>query len=160
MNTEEIFRDVKGYEGLYQVKSLNYGGFNKCKLLKPSCGKRGYYIVVLFLMNTKKTRSIHQLVAESFLNHKPDRTNKLVVNHIDLNKLNNHIDNIEITTNRENCNRIHIKSSSKYVGVSWNKRDSNWMARILIDGKRKYLGCFKYEISAHGAYQNALNKIS
>ena len=51
------------------------------------------------------------------------------------------------------------KGSSKYVGVSWNKRYSKWNAKILYKGKSKHLGDFKFEEDAARAYQDAARKI-
>jgi hypothetical protein len=62
-------------------------------------------------------------------------------------------------TSRANTNRKHLKSSSKYTGVSWHKSANKWMAYIQINDKRKYLGLFTDELSASLAYQNALKEI-
>lgn len=65
----EIWKDVKGYESIYQVsdignvKSLKYG---KEKLLKPGINSTGYFIVILYKNKIKKTIKVHQLVAEAF----------------------------------------------------------------------------------------------
>ena len=159
----EVYRDVKGYEGLYQVsnlgnvKSLNYNRGGKERILKPSYSV-GYLKVSLCLNKAVKNRKIHQLVAEAFLNHKSCGHN-LVVNHINFNKTDNRVDNLEIVTARENCNHKHIKSSSKYTGVTWYKSSKKWMSQITINGKNKHLGYFDSELKASNAYELALNKI-
>jgi AP2 domain len=51
--------------------------------------------------------------------------------------------------------RPYLNSSSQYKGVSWHKRDKKWIARVTIDGKRKYLGRFEAEIDAARAYNDA-----
>lgn len=156
---EEIWKTIEGFED-YQfsnhgrVKSLK---FNKEKLLKPLFIKVGYYIVSL--SNSKKqSKFIHQLVATAFLNHKTCGY-KLVVNHKDFDKLNNNVDNLEIVTARENTNKKHIKSSSKYTGVSWHKKYNKWWAQINIKGKGYHLGFFLNEIEASEAYQNKLKEL-
>ena len=154
----EIYKDVIGYEGIYQIS--NFGNVKNCKtnLIKNAyLEKNGYYSITLRKNGTGKTRKIHQLVAESFLNHKRCGL-KLVVNHIDLDKTNNKVDNLEIITNRENCNRKHLKSSSKYIGVHWNTKDKKWKSVISINGKSKFLGYFISELEASKAYQEALLK--
>jgi len=170
MRDREIFKDVKGYEGLYQVSNLGrvkslerentdtIGRTQKTKekILIP-VSFCAYYGVNLYKSNEKKTKAIHQLVAVAFLDHVVNGMN-LVVNHVDLNKLNNNVNNLEIVTQRENTNRKHIKSSSKYAGVSWYKRDSKWKAQIQIKGKRKHLGYFDNELEASNAYQKALKE--
>lgn len=46
--------------------------------------------------------------------------------------------------------------SSRFFGVCWSKQNSRWIARINVNGNRKYLGCFKSEVEANEAYQKAL----
>jgi len=160
----EEFKELKGYEGLYEisnlgkVKSLNYRRTNKERILKAGAGKNGYYRVSLTKDGEQKTNSVHVLVAETFLNHVPCGF-KLVVNHIDLDRLNNKVSNLEVVTHRKNANQKHLKSTSKYVGVCWNKRDKKWRAAIVINGKSKYLGLFTDEKEASNAYQTALRNI-
>lgn len=155
----EIWKTIKGYED-YQISSFGrVKSFknNKEKIKNPTIDVYGYYLINLCNNGIQKTFKIHKLVATAFLNHKPCGY-KLVVNHKDLNKLNNNIDNLEIVTARENTNKKHIKSSSKYVGVSWNKRKNKWVSQIYVDGKIKYLGSFKNEYDAHIAYENELKQ--
>ena len=162
--TKEIWKDIPNYEGYYQVsnigriKSLNYRNTKTPKVLKASTENgSGYLFVTLVKKSKRKVRTVHQLVSEAFLNHKPNG-NKLVVNHKDFNKLNNNASNLDIITARENSNRKHIKSSSKYVGVSWAKRNNKWQSNIYINGNLEYLGYFTNETDAHNAYQKALNE--
>ncbi len=172
-NQIEIWKDVVGHEGIYKVSNLGnvkslsrisykrgkYPFTTKEKIMKLSSDTSGYLIVVLNKNNIKKTRTVHQLVAESFLNHK--RCGRLlVVNHKDFNKQNNNVNNIEIVTTRENSNRKHIKSSSQYVGVHWYKKYQKWASCIVIGRKIKFLGYFEDELEASQAYQNALSNIT
>jgi len=156
----EIFKDIIEYNGMYQVsnqgrvKSLWFG---KEKILKQSLNVQGYCVVCLHKNGEQTKTTIHQLVAIAFLGHIRCGY-KLVVNHIDFNKANNFVDNLEIVTARENSNRKHIKSSSQYVGVSWYKRGKKWRSDIRIQGQSKYLGMFSDELEASNAYQTALNK--
>lgn len=158
----EIWKDIKDYEGIYQVsnlgnvKSLKHG---KEKILKPSDNSHGYFKVNLSKDGVRVNLKIHVLVSIAFLNHKPNGLN-LVVNHKDFNKQNNVVENLEIVTNRENSNHKHIKHSSKYTGVSWCKQTSKWRACIYIDKKLRCLGRFKNEYEAYLAYENELKLIS
>ena len=105
---KEVWKDVKGYEGLYQVSSFGrvkrmtkkvynpgtYGG--ECtyreKLLSPYIDSAGYYQILLRNKNKIKRVRVHRIVAEAFI----DNPNELpVINHKDGNKLNNNIDNLE-----------------------------------------------------------------
>jgi len=158
----EEFRDVDGYDGVYQVsnlgrvKSLKFG---KERILKDSIRGDGYIRFFLCKDNKRNSRSAHQLVAVAFLGHKPCGF-ELVVNHINFDKTDNRVENLEIVTNRENSNRKHLKSSSIYTGVCWYKRDKKWSSQIRINGKLKYLGHFTDEIEASNAYQTALKQLA
>lgn len=91
--------------------------FNTERLLRLNKDGSGYFQVALLKNGIEKRFKVHQLVAMCFLNHKPCGMN-LVVNHINFNRNDNRIDNLEIVTARENANLKHIKSSSKYLGVT------------------------------------------
>lgn len=97
----EIWKDIEGYEGLYQVS--NWGRvrslwFGKEKMLQPVKHKNGYLFVSL---GRKKTISIHRLVAEAFI---PNPDNLPQVNHRDENKENNNVDNLEWCDSKYNNN--------------------------------------------------------
>lgn len=86
----------------------------------------------------------------------------LEIDHIDGDRLNNLRSNLRFVTQRQNCQNQerHRKglTSSKYMGVSFFKRDKNWKAQININGKNKSLGYFDKEIDAFHAYQKALSE--
>lgn len=98
-------------------------------------------------------------MAITFLNHTPCKLD-LVVNHINFNKQDNRLDNLEIVTNRVNSNRKHLKSTSKYTGVSWHKNEKKWQVMFRIDNKLKHFGYFENEIDAKNVYQKEINKIN
>jgi len=158
----EIWKDIKGYEGMYQVsdsgrvRSLDRtdceGNKRKGKMLKQQNGT-GHLSVGLSLNGKKKSKYIHQLVAVAFLNHTPCGY-KLVVDHIDNNPLNNKLSNLQLITHRENVSK-DTTSISGYTGVTKNKNDK-FDARIIIDGKNYALGCFDSAEKASEAYSNSL----
>jgi len=78
----------------------------------------------------------------------------LVINHIDNNKLNNFLGNLEIISNRKNSTIHRKKGTSKYPGVHYCKRVKRWIARIQVKGSNIYLGSFIDEIEAAKAYDN------
>lgn len=167
---EELYKPVKGYGGSYEVSNLgnvkNLGRYVNChhnsirlikeRILKQSIDTYGYPIISLNQNGKRKTRTVHQLVVEAFLNHNPCAM-KLVVNHINFNKKDNRVENLEIVTSRVNSNRKHLKSSSQYTGVT--KERGKWRAQIVINKKKKYLGFFVNEIDAHNAYQDELKSL-
>lgn len=158
---KEEFKDVKGYEGLYQVsdlgrvKSLLCG---KTKLLKGGKDSDGYLCVSLRKNSKQKTISIHQLVAVAFLGHNPCGM-RVIIDHISNEKLDNRSENLQLTSNRHNSSKDRKNKTSKYTGVSWDKSRSKWVSKIKINGKDKNLGRFTNELEASNAYQTALKKV-
>ena len=108
---KEIWKDVQGYEGIYQIsnmgrvksierKAKKYDGMRivRERYLKLN-NNDDYYRVKLFKDGEKKILKVHRLVALYFIEN---NDNKLEVNHIDCNKKNNRIDNLEWCTLQEN----------------------------------------------------------
>ena len=159
----EIWKSIKGFEGIYEisnhgnVKSLKRKFQPRERILRPGRSGSGYLTVALTKHFKAHTYQVHSLVAFNFLNYEK-RTYQYVVNHKDFDRENNNLDNINIITCRENGNLKHIKSSSKYVGVYWCKPRKKWVASILINKKRKYLGGYNTEIKAYNAYQKELQR--
>ena len=161
----EVWKDIPKFEGYYQVsnlgnvRSLNYRKTKKIKNLKLRLNNRGRFAVNL---NKNRVRYdnfiVYQLVAIAFLNHKPCG-HKIVVDHIDNNKENDKLYNLQLISSRENIVKDMKVGSSKYTGVCWNKRQSKWQGAIRVNGKIKHLGYFKDEKKAAQAYQIELKKI-
>ena len=160
----EIWKDIPGYEGFYQastlgrIKTVGNGFTRKEKIRKLIKCKKGYLRVLLCKNGVINQRTVHQLIAETFLDHKPCGY-KLVINHKNFIKNDNRVENLEVVTNRENTNKKHIKSTSKYTGVCFNKQNKKYVSHIWMNNKLKYLGSFKDEIDASNAYQDALSNL-
>jgi hypothetical protein len=168
----EEFRDVPGYEGLYQVSNLgnvkslprkrnhigNTSYYTKEKIVKGTIVRGGYLSFNLNKNSEIKHYRIHQLVAMAFLGHKPDGTSVIVVDHIDDNRINNRLDNLQLITQRENTSK-RIRGKSKYLGTHWHSYHKKWCSSINVKYKTIYLGYFNCELAAHIAYINKLKEI-
>jgi hypothetical protein len=117
----------------------------KQRILKLNPNTGGYLMVGLLRGGKRKGYLVHVLVAMAFLGHEPNGHN-MVVDHIDNDKLNNKLENLQVITQRENLSKDRVGYSSKYVGVCWVKRENVWKASIYINGERKHLGYFKISI--------------
>ena len=112
MMSNEIWQDIKGYEGIYQVSNIGRikslaretrnGSCKKEKILKTQIDKKGYLTIDLRKNKQRKSYKVHRLVALAFIQN---LDNKPQINHIDGNKRNNKIENLEWCTNSEN--QIH-----------------------------------------------------
>ena len=91
----EVFKDVKGYEGYYEISNLGRvrsTSYKGVKILKPFITKKGYLNVIFCVKRKTEHKLIHRLVAEAFI---PNVNNYSTVNHKDENKLNNCVENLE-----------------------------------------------------------------
>ena len=145
---EEIWKDIPNYEGLYQVSNLGnvkslpkewISGKNLLRkhngcLLKQRIPKSiKYYVVSLRKENKAKTYTVHQLIAMTFLNHKPCKF-ELVVDHINANKLDNRLENLQIVTQRFNLNKS--KTSGLNLPKNIKKNGQGFRVVFGINGKK------------------------
>jgi hypothetical protein len=102
---EEIWKDIEGYEGLYQVSNLGnvkrLAGkwVKKERLIKFKIDRYGYPSYSLSKNKVLKSKTAHRLVAKAFV---PNLLNKPAVNHINGIKTDNKVENLEWCTNKEN----------------------------------------------------------
>ena len=104
---EEIWKDIKGYEGIYQVSNQgNIKNIKTNRILRPGRDKGNYFIISLTKNAKHKTHYIHRLVAIAFI----DNINNLKqINHIDGNKENNCVNNLEWITCSNNLKHAYKK---------------------------------------------------
>ena len=154
-----IWKDIKGYEGLYQVsnlgkiKSLNYNHTNKEKIRKLDVSNKGYLSVLFCNDKGKKKYTVHRLVAEAFI---PNPNSLPQVNHIDGNKTNNRVDNLEWCTNGYN-----EKHAYKLGLKSKNCGSKNGMAKSVLqfDLNNNFINEYKTIEEAHRKTKIAVNTI-
>ena len=139
---KEIWKDIKDYEGLYQISSLGnirslnriIKDKNKTYLLHGKILKLGirnkYKVINLHKNNIRKSFQVHRLVAEAFI---PNPDNLAIVNHIDEDPINNNVENLEWCSQKHNVNHskhkmYHTKNAKlsnitneKYINVKNNK---------------------------------------
>ena len=159
---KEIFKNITGYETRYQISNLgNVKSLRKNLVLRPQINSCKYIVVSLWKEgDNKKTHSVHHLVWDAF-GDSPRNGRKLQVDHIDNNKHNNRVDNLQLLTNRENSIK-YFKSvkhtrTSKYLGVT--KFRNLWVSQMSVGKKHITLGHFKTEKEASEVYEKAVEKI-
>ena len=122
---EETWKDIKNYQGIYQISNLGKIKNNKGKLLKQFKNHKGYLTIQLSKNGDSKTYTVHRLVAQAFI---PNPDNKPQINHKNCNKEDNKIDNLEWCTNNENKAHAKINGLCK----SSPKGGSNLRAKKVI----------------------------
>lgn len=167
-NNNEIWKDCVGYEGKYQVSNLgnvrsianNKGTYQERLLRQRQTTTSDYLYVNFTVKDVTKHHSVHRLVAKAFI---ANPSNKATVNHIDGNKLNNNVCNLEWNTYSENLKHAHanglkiasrsalgrkLGSSSKYLYVAYDQSRDRFGASVKIIGTRKSMqknfSCKKY----------------
>ena len=152
--TQENIKKLFDYKDGYLYRKFNCRG-NSTLIKCDNNGDRDRYLMVSV---SNKPYLAHRIIFLWHHGYLPD-----MIDHIDRNKRNNHIENLrESTLSENNINKVKIKlmkgnePSSQYKGVSWEKDRNKWRVRIMKDGKRFHLGRFISEIDAAKAYNIAV----
>ena len=101
MNKEE-WKDIDGYDGVYQVSNCGRTRsfkWNKYRILKKTCDTKGYIINGFYLSGKRKIFRVHRLVGMSFI---PNPKNYETINHLNLNKADNRVENLEWCSHMQN----------------------------------------------------------
>ena len=145
----EVYKDIVGFEGIYQVSNFGNVKNQHGKILKTYQINSGYLCLKLHATGKRSSHLVHRLVATAFLdNPKPE------VNHIDGNKHNNTLTNLEWCTRSENTQHAlktglmvynkptaglkTIRNTSGYYGVLFDRTRNKWIAHVVWD-KVRYL---------------------
>ena len=173
MDNQEIWCDVKGYEGLYQVSNLgrvkslarvnSLGRRVNEKILRPQKNGLGYLFVYLCKGGSRKMYTVHRLVLMTF--SPVADSHELQVNHIDENKENNHLSNLEWTTHKDNQNhgtrnkRISEKKSIPIAQLTLGGKLVNvWKSSHDAEREGGYnqgniINCCKGKLKTHKGYR-------
>ena len=158
---DETWKDIAGYEGLYQVsdlgrvRSLKY---EKVRLMKPRDNGCGYFQISFRREGKRKLFLVHRLVAEAFI---PNPSNFPIVNHKDENPANNAVDNLEWCTAKYNLNygtcRARISAKHSKAVLQYDKSGNlvkEWSSALEV---QKQTGFARSNISkcCRGKYKSA-----
>lgn len=171
---EEVWKDIEGFEGLYQVsnfgrvKSLarymcpkGYSQLKTERLLRTHISLDNGYVYVQLTKNSKGfTKKVHRLVAQTFISN---LDNLPQVNHIDGNKQNNNVENLEWCTQSQNIQHAYKNGLGNQIKVIQYDLDGNYINEFnsiseasretgiclvsiayCISGKYKKAGGFKW----------------
>lgn len=169
---DEIWKDIPEFEGRYQVSNLglvrsiqdNHGN-PRLRVKATQVSNKGYVYVQLFVKNVQHMVSVHSAVASAFV---PNPEGKKTVNHIDGNKQNNRVDNLEWATYSENlkhayttglkqapkgCSGMKVGKTSRFHNVTYDPTKDRWLASVKLKGK---MHTKLFPVRTHGEHAEVL----
>jgi hypothetical protein len=163
----EVWAAVPNYERTHKVSNMGRiksieriipgqlgGEFKKPdKILKQAISRCGYLNIRIGQGEKKATLSVHRIVLGAFSGN-----SDLHIDHVDGDKKNNCLSNLEYVTKRENCSRWH-QSKGKELPPGVQKKRNNFSAQIYTQGRYWSLGTYKTIIEASNRYQQVLSDI-
>jgi len=148
-NYNEQWRQIAGHANYYISNFGRVKNIQTERILRQRTEPNGYKRIQL----QGRNYYVHRLVALNFLEN-PDE--KLLVDHIDNNKINNNVSNLRFATHSQN-NMNSVKkegTSSHYKGVGFHTKSNKWQAQIQINGQKIHIGYYYDEDLAALAYNN------
>ena len=140
--------NVPGYDGRYKISKdgvvISYANPTIVELKNKIHHGRLHVSLSKDSQSKDRNISLHRLLYITFIGPIPD---KMEIDHIDRNPLNNNLNNLRCVTRSQNEQNKFVKK-----GYGYNKRDKLWQAKITVSGKKIILGCFKNEDDARAAY--------
>ncbi len=172
---KEVWKSIEGYEGMYEISNLGRIKSFKAdkqngKILKLKNSTSGYSKCALFKDNHPTTFTIHKLVAQAFI---PNTDNKSQINHIDGNKENNRVDNLEWCTPKENMKhasktglikrgrrnkRVKKNSKTKEKYIAPKGEYSKNAKKVLCVTTGEVFNCIKYASEKYGIDNSDISK--
>lgn len=171
---DEVWVDIAGFEGLYKISNIGRVMRLRKEIVRPignnyfteeaimsTYNLTGYRCIVLTKNKRTHRLRVHRLVAQAFI---PNPENKPQVNHINAIRDDNRVQNLEWVDNRENAihhsmNFLKTKSS-RFPGVSYDKKRNKWLAATEVRRKAHFIGRFDIEEDAAEAYKNYILKLN
>ena len=145
----EVWKDIEGYEGSYQVSTLgrirsldrvdSAGNRRRGKIMKPTKKKYGYYSISLTIRDKKKEHLVHRLVAKAFIENKEGYP---IINHKDENPSNNCVDNLEWCTYKYNANYGKLTPEFRRMKLSGEKHGHRKLSQLQVNEIR---GRYRYK---------------
>ena len=154
----EEWRKIKGYGKDYECSSLGRVRSFKREsvvVLTPTQELNGYVSVGLSMDGVQCKILIHTLIAETFLGYER-KGHTTVCDHINSDKTDNRLANLQVISNRENVSRSKINKSG-FTGVRWRADRGKWVAYAQVDGKIRYFGHYNTKEAARVARLEGLN---
>ena len=148
MPVVEEWKSVKDYN-TYEVSSMGRVRRDGKILRFDICNN--YFRVGLYKNGNRKHKFVHRLVLETFKKN-PNPTKLKLCDHINRDTLDNRISNLRWSSPTENAWNRNVR------GYSFNRSKNKFVARIIVNGERKYLGSFDYSYQARRAYVAAKQK--
>jgi len=149
----EEWKPIQNYESYYLASTFGRirSNYNRVILMTFKADKDGYLLIGLTKNRKQSTFRVHRLIADTFI---PNLDNLPEINHKDLNKQNNRVDNLEWVTGRENKKHFHKDKNSNTGILLYGKK-----YRVFFTAKRKqyYVGTFNTYEEAEIKYNEALN---
>ena len=152
-NNIEIWKDIDGYDGVYQVSNMGrvrsknrkvYNYIKPGRILKPALNHPGGYLTIGLSNGNKKQKHayVHRLVAQAFI---PNPNNLPQVNHKDFNKKNITVENLEWVTDEDN--KSHFVNSRRFNEAK-NKKERKLVEKFLVSEYSYKAYCLKQKVEA------------
>lgn len=166
---KEIWKPILNYEGIYEISNkgnirscdryVEYGDYGKRikkgKILSPPITKKGYKRVSLSKKGISKNFMIHRLVAQAFI---PNPESKPQVNHLDGNKINNNINNLEWCTNGENGKHAWKHGLNKGVTGLFKGENNRNAKKIICKTTGEVFGYIRLASKIYGIDRSDISK--
>lgn len=152
---QEIWKDITGYEGLYQVSSLGnlrHIKNGRCRALKQHLTPKGYYVAFLCKGGVRRSYLVHRIIAREFI---PNPRGLNEIDHIDADRANNSLSNLRWVTHLENMKHAGELGHMRRLNLKRGRKDRD--KTVLFMGRELVLGTFQEICRIHD--ENSYTKL-